>query len=334
MTDTALRPIGGPAAWQGATLLAERDWIRPLGEAAAGEIDAALAQVKRRGLDWRDLTADDFPLPTLSRTLADVADELEKGRGVVKLTGFPIDRYGEQDLRAAYYGVGCHLGTPVWQNGDRGLMRDIRDNGGTRVESSGALRWHNDRTDVVGLLCVRKAQAGGVSRIVSAVAIHDAMQARRPDLLQALYQDFYRSTVGDEVGAEAPYYPLPVFAQRDGYFTSHFSNTYIEQAQRFPEVPRLTAVQKEALAMLGDLAEALCFEMPLEPGDLQLLNNHLIYHGRTAFTDDAGSRQDRLLYRLWLSMPNSRPLPENHRVLWGSIEAGAIRGGAGGVRPQ
>jgi hypothetical protein len=329
MNDPSLKPIGGPAAWQGATLLAQRDWIRPLGDAAVAEIDAALAHVRKRGLDWRDLTADDFPLPTLSRTLAAIADELESGRGVVKLTGFPVARHDEPDLRALYYGVGCHLGTPVHQNGSRGLMRDIRDAGGTRVESAEALRWHNDRTDVVGLLCVRKAQAGGVSRIVSAVAIHDAMLARRPDLLRALYLDYYRSTLGDEVGAETPYYPLPVFAQRDGHFTSHFSNTYIEQAQRLPEVPRLTGAQKDALAMLGDLAEELCFEMPLEPGDLQLLNNHVIYHGRTAFTDDAGSRQDRLLYRLWLSMPNSRPLPESHRVLWGSVEAGALRGGFG-----
>jgi hypothetical protein len=329
MNDPSLKLIGGPGAWQGATLLAERDWIRPLGDGAVREIDAALAHVKKRGRDWRDLTADDFPLPTLARTLAGIADELESGRGVVKLTGFPVERYDEPDLRALYYGVGCHIGTPVHQNGSRGLMRDIRDAGGTRVESAEALRWHNDRTDVVGLLCVRKARAGGVSRIVSAVAIHDAMLARRPDLLRAMYQDFYRSTLGDEVGAETPYYPLPVFAQRDGYFTSHFSNTYIEQAQRFPEVPRLTGAQKDALAMLGDLAEELCFEMPLEPGDLQLLNNHVIYHGRTAFTDDAGSRQDRLLYRLWLSMPNSRPLPESHRVLWGSVEAGALRGGFG-----
>lgn len=329
MTDTALRPIGGPAAWRGATLLAQRNWIRPLGDTAAAEIDAALSQVKRRDMDWRELTAADFPLPTLSHTLAGIADELETGRGVVKVTGFPVDRYAEQDLRTAYYGVGCHIGTPVWQNGDRGLMRDIRDNGGTRVESNEGLRWHNDRTDVVTLLCVRKAAAGGISRIVSAVAIHDAMQARRPDLLAELYRDYYRSTVGDEVGAETPYYPLPVFALCDGHFTCNFSKTYIEAAQRFPDVPRLTAAQAEAVDMVIDLAEELCFEMPLEPGDLQLLNNHVIYHGRTPFTDDAASRQDRLLFRLWLSMPNSRPLPETHRVLWGRVEAGAIRGGAG-----
>ena len=38
--------------------------------------------------------------------------------------------------------------------------------------------------------------------------------------------------------------------------------------------------------MLMALAEELCFEMTLEPGDMQLINNHVIYHGRTAFEDD------------------------------------------------
>jgi hypothetical protein len=57
----------------------------------------------------------------------------------------------------------------------------------------------------------------------------------------------------------------------------------------------------------------------------------VIYHARTAFEDDAGSRQVRLLYRLWLSMPNSRALPPGHEVLWGAIEPGALRGGIGQV---
>jgi len=28
-------------------------------------------------------------------------------------------------------------------------------------------------------------------------------------------------------------------------------------------------------------------------------------------------------------MPNSRPLPEDHAVLWRNVEAGALRGGIG-----
>jgi hypothetical protein len=34
-----------------------------------------------------------------------------------------------------------------------------------------------------------------------------------------------------------------------------------------------------------------------------------------------------MLYRLWLSMPNSRALPPGFEVLRGSIEPGTLRGG-------
>lgn len=324
----SIHPIGGPAAWRGQTLLDDTRWVRPLDGADLTEIDSALAHVRLRGCDWSEITREDFPLDGLANTLSSVANELENGQGVVKLTGIPVDDYTEIDLRRLLFGIGTHLGTPVQQNGGRGLMRDICDSGGKRVDSNGPLRWHTDRTDVVGLLCVRRAKAGGISRIVSAVAIHDAILDRRPDLLATLYQDYHRSTVGDEVGAETLSYPLPVFALRDGHFTSHFSRTYIEQAQDVPGVPPLTDTQIEALDMLIDLAEEFCFEMPLAPGDLQLLNNHVIYHGRTPFEDSPGDRLDRLLLRIWLSMPNSRPLPESHKVVWGSVEAGALRGGA------
>jgi hypothetical protein len=64
---------------------------------------------------------------------------------------------------------------------------------------------------------------------------------------------------------------------------------------------------------------------------MQLLNNHVIYHARTAFEDDESTGEVRLLYRLWLAMPNSRPLPPGHEVLWGSIDAGALRGGIGQI---
>jgi hypothetical protein len=81
--------------------------------------------------------------------------------------------------------------------------------------------------------------------------------------------------------------------------------------------------------MLMALAGELAFEMTLEPGDIQFLNSHVTYHGRTPFEDDSAAGQDRLLYRVWLAMPNSRALPEGHDVLWGSIAPGARRGGIG-----
>ena len=68
--------------------------------------------------------------------------------------------------------------------------------------------------------------------------------------------------------------------------------------------------------------------MSFAPGDIQFVNNHVIYHARSAFEDD-DEGHGRLLLRLWLSMPNSRALPGDHEVLWCAVEAGALRGGIG-----
>jgi hypothetical protein len=325
-------PLEGPESWIGADIVDANDWRYPLSESDIGELDTALAHVNAAGWKWDEITKDRFPLGPLGDKLADVSEELESGCGVVKLSNLPVLRYSDEDLRSIFYGVGTHLGTPVGQNGARGLMRDIRDNsknGGKRVDSTDGLRWHTDRADVVGLLGVRSASSGGTSRLVSVPAIHNAMLERRPDLVDVLFDDFHRYSPRDEVGVEAGSYVLPVFGLREGYFTSHFSRTYIEQAEMLPDVPSLTLAQVEAIGLLCELADELGFEMPINPGDMQFLNNHVTYHGRTPFQDNGAGCDGRLLFRIWLSTPNSRPLPESHSVLWGSVEAGAIRGGAG-----
>jgi len=266
----------------------------------------------------------------------------------MKLKGFPVARHSEDDLRRMYWGLATHLGTPVFQNRSGELMRAIRDEGAhvgrtygetkdqsggrflssyARTLTNGGLRFHTDRTDVVGLLCVRQARSGGVSTLASTPAIHNAILARRPDLLDELFGDYWRSRFGEEGTTKETAYPLPIFGLRDGKFTSHYSLTFIEAAQMAPGVPKLTAKQKEAIDKLMATAQELCFEMTLEPGDLQLINSHVTYHGRTPFQDDAATGHDRLLLRLWLSMPNNRPLPKGHEILWRNIEAGQLRGG-------
>ena len=346
-------PLTGPSAWQGKDIRNSTRWIRQLSPQQIGEIEAALEAVK--GMPWQDIKREDFPLPSLDGLLDDIAGELENGCGIMKLKGFPVAHHSEDDLRRMYWGLGTHLGTPVFQNRSGELMRAIRDEGahvgrtygetkdktgGTflssyaRTLTNGGLRFHTDRTDVVGLLCVRQAMKGGVSTLASTPAIHNAILAKRPDLLDALFTDYWRSRFGEEgTGKDgssttrATAYPLPIFGVRDGKFTSHYSLTFIEAAQLAPDVPKLSAAQKEAIDMLMATAQELCFEMTLEPGDLQLINSHVTYHGRTPFEDDASSGHDRLLLRLWLSMPNNRPLPEGHEVLWRSIEPGQMRGG-------
>ena len=344
---TTRTPLAGPSVWLGQDIKDSRRWIRDLPAEALDELDAAIKSV--RGMPFHEITREDFALPMLSDLLDDVSDELENGSGIVKLRGLPVDKYSEDELRQMYFGLGTHIGTPVFQNRSGEMMRAIRDEGahvgrtygqvqgatkGTtflssyaRTLTNGGLRFHTDRTDVVTLLCVRQAQAGGVSKLASTPAIHNAILARRPDLLEVLFQDFWRSRFGEESTDKETVYKLPIFGLRDGKFTSHYSLTFIEAAELVPGVPKLTALQREAIEMLMAPAEELCFEMTLQPGDLQLINSHVTYHGRTPFQDDAASGHDRLLLRLWLTMRNNRALPEGHEILWRNVEAGQPRGG-------
>jgi hypothetical protein len=348
---TELAPISGACVWLGKDIAGSTRWVRDLGPADIAEIDAALEGVEGRGLAWHEIRRDDFPLPGMARLLSEISQELENGCGMTKLRGLPIARYSEDQLRRLYFGLGTNIGTPVFQNRSGELMRSIRDEGAevgkkygqiervrmadgkpflssyARTLSNGALRFHTDRTDAVALLCVRQAAKGGVSTICSSVSVMNEMLRRRPDLCALLFEPYYRSRHGEESETAENVYALPVFGVRDGRFTSHFSLTYIEAAQTVPGVPKISAAQTEALDMLLALAKELSFEMTLEPGDIQFLNSHITYHGRTPFEDDAPSGQDRLLMRLWLAMPNSRPLPKGQEVLWRSIEAGTLRGG-------
>ena len=339
-------PITGPAVWRGEDLAGSTDWIRPFSAAALAEIDAALRAVQARGLTWRDVRTADFPLPGLSADLAQVNRDLEWGRGLVLLRGLPVERYSEEELRTIWWGLGCHLGAAVHQNAHGELIGEVRDEvrlygevvepavpkregvtSRAKARSSGPLRWHTDRCDVVGLLCVRAARRGGTSRVVSVPAVSNAIRARRPDLHALLCADYHRSRQGEEAGGEASCYALPIFAMRDGKFTTQYSRTFVEAAQKIAGIPRLTAAQDEALDLLASVCDEYGYEMALEPGDIQLLNNHVIYHGRAAYEDAPEAVRDRLLMRLWLAPPDSRPLPEGFEVLWGTTRGGAVRGG-------
>ena len=79
--------------------------------------------------------------------------------------------------------------------------------------------------------------------------------------------------------------------------------------------------------LMAAVAEEVCLEAPFEVGDLQFLNQHVTYHGRTAF-QDGGPAARRVLLRIWLSAPFTRALPAGHAVQWGDVRAGALRGGA------
>ena len=91
----------------------------------------------------------------------------------------------------------------------------------------------------------------------------------------------------------------------------------------------LSSKQIEALDFLEEVAnepvQSVRFRQ--EPGDILLLNNWITLHRRSAFEDHEDPEERRRLFRIWLSMPNSRPIDPNFEANFGATGAGELRGG-------
>ena len=271
-----------------------------------------------------------------------ILDEVEHGCGVFLVRGLPIQGLTIQEIKEFYFQLGLKLGTPVFQDPHGIRIVDIRsteanyqnalhyqlklDGKNTRpYETNAAFRFHTDPCDVAGLLCIHNAIQGGENRIVSSVAIHNAIAEKDKDLLSALYECFYY-VKPPQSNKPFGYHQIPIFSLYQGYFKSHVVPELIRAAQTYSEVPRLNKLQIRALEYLEQLANdsSFYYELTLSPGDLLLVNNHVVYHARNSYQDGAIQRH---LLRLWLAVSNSRPLDPIHQTWFGDTNPGAIRGG-------
>ncbi|WP_280718354.1 TauD/TfdA family dioxygenase [Kitasatospora sp. MAP5-34] len=265
---------------------------------------------------------------------AELRERLAGGLGFVVATGFPVAGVDPREYEMAYWLLGLLLGRPVSQSGKGDLIGRVEDRGADisspvqrGYESSADLPFHVDRTDVVGLLCVRPAGSGGLSRVASSKAVHDLLAAERPDLLAELYQPLPNDRRGEEQPGEQPWSGIPVFSRTEGGFAARYVRRFIVGSQRHASAPRLTGSQTAAMDALDEILQrpGFALDMELREGDLQLINNFHILHARTAFTGGGG--RERLLLRLWLAFSGSPELPEHFASLYGATAGGSYRGG-------
>ncbi|MEL6503810.1 MAG: TauD/TfdA family dioxygenase [Pseudomonadota bacterium] len=303
--------IEGASVWTGAQYRDDDRWIYHLSDPELAALDDALSVQKASGKPFPDFGPENFPLPALSTRLGEIGEELENGRGFVVLRGLPVDRYSEDDLNCLYYGLGLNLGTPVGQNPQGDLLGQVMNVGdvndkNTRVYQTNAyLPYHTDPSDVVGLLCVRKAKAGGLSSLVSVHAVYNELLTRYPHYLGLFYKQWYYAHLGGDLPS-----PTSLFAMHEGKLNFRYLRQYIELGNEVRNQP-LSDVEREALDILDSIIAVpeLRIDMMLEPGDIQLANNHLVLHSRTSFEDYEEPDRRRKLLRLWLKMPNARKQP-------------------------
>jgi hypothetical protein len=315
-----LTPVEGPAVWEGSRIDLRKEGVRILSSAEIAEIDAALRHLNSLGeVDFPEITPDSFPLPRLGGYLAGLGEELRFGRGFLLFRGLPRERYSLDDLARIYAGLGAHIGRLSPQSYQGELLGHVIDVSDIESEArgyhaGGAQRMHTDNCDIVSLLCVRAAKSGGVSRFVSASAVHNRLLQERPDLLEALYGEyvFRRMERDAEYGDGRLVKNVVIFSRDTGQLICNVSGSYPHRAVRAGDAV-MSPRQIEALEEMKRISASpdLYLDMTIAEGDIQFLNNRTILHGRTGYEDWPDVAQRRHLMRLWLQMPSWPDLPDN-----------------------
>jgi Taurine catabolism dioxygenase TauD, TfdA family len=336
-TVTAMPPgdLEGAAAWRAADFTGE-DWVMRLTGVEVAEVEAAARRLATDPADLASVRAESFPLPSLARRLAALLhDQVLEGCGFAVLRGLDPARLSRRENAAAFLGIGAHLGVFRPQNAKGHILGHVKDLGRSGDDPTARLyqtherqTYHTDSCDVVGLMCLKPAKAGGRSSLVSSVTLYNEMRRRRPDLAAVLFEPIETDRRGEVGPGERPYFTIPVFNWHAERFAGIYQRQYIESARRFEEVGPLTAAQVEALDLLDGLAEdpALHIELDFLPGDIQLVNNHVLFHDRTAFEDWPEPSRRRHLLRLWLAPPDAQALAPVFSERFGTIAPGE-RGG-------
>lgn len=304
------QPIVSPAAWTGPEQAGRTDWVYRLTPAQTAELADLAARLVAEGRPVSEVGLADATLPGLAPLIARWRSELAEGRGFLLIKGLPVHAWSEEQASMAYWALGLHLGRPVPQNRQGDVLGHVRDVGedptvpGVRLYKTRAAQdFHTDGADIIGLFCLKPSKSGGLSRIVSSVSIFNEILRRRPDLVPLLFGDFYWDQEVEAAPGAKPWFKHPICQFKDGRLTTFFIGWYIRNAQRFPDVPKLTPQQAELLDLIEAIANDRAFhlDMDFEPGDIQVLKNAAILHARTAYEDWEAPELRRHLLRLWLA---------------------------------
>jgi len=237
---------------------------------------------------------------------------LRDGPGFCLIRGVPVEGRSRAALAALYTMIGRAIGRPTAQSFDGELITDVRDTGESPLDPDVRLYrtraeqdFHTDGADVIGLLCLQPARAGGASRIVSSVRVFQVVRALRPDLAPLLFEPWFFQLPGARARGLPEALPRPITTFDGRKLETFFIGWYLRNAQQLASVPPLDEARRELLALYEATANdpALSLDMELRPGDVQWLRNAFILHKRTAYEDHPEPARKRHLLRLWLASP-------------------------------
>ncbi|KAG9238649.1 hypothetical protein BJ875DRAFT_24228 [Amylocarpus encephaloides] len=313
--------ISGETVWKAEDYINNPErWVHVFNEVEISELSAVADRFIADGTPLTGISQSNFHLPNLSKLLSSIRTETLNGKGFILFKGFPVEKWGNHKSAVAYMGLGTYLGYFVSQNGRGHVLGHVKDVGDdpTQIDRVRIYRttarqfFHADDSDIVGLLCIARAQEGGESDIVSSHHVWNNLQKERPDVAETLAKPIWHiDRKGEESEGEEPYIKTSVFFLERGpnpRVYSKWDPYYVKSLGRFMDkgiIPQLSPEQVEAAKVLEETCHKLRLHMILEVGDIQFLSNEHVLHARTAYKDFAPPAPRRHLMRLWLATPEN-----------------------------
>src|SRR5262245_26269746 len=244
--------ITGSRAWRADTIDESAAWRYSLPAVFLAAVDEIMGQRPRRPEDITEV-----PEPMRSAgvgAMAPLRAALEDGRGFGIVGGIPPERYSGPELTVAYWLLGRFLGVPRAQNLQGALLYDVRDTGqdvryGARFSVTNAeSTFHTDNSfgaetvDIIGLLCVNPAKAGGLTQLVSAYSVHNELLAGSRENLATLQQPLHIERRAGYRPGEPPTARFPIFAWDGRQLTCRYLRYWVEVGHKVAEEP-LTPAQ-------------------------------------------------------------------------------------------
>lgn len=307
-----LEPVSAPAAWLPSELVANPSWrfeLEAFEVAHLVDVVSGLEPVLRGDANnLLKLCAEDFPLGSAAPKIAALRSSLANGVGVVLLGGLPVESLDTLTIATIYWGIGLHLGTPQPNNPEGDVLGHVTDLGKSRQDPTSRgyqtrelMDYHCDQSAIVGLMCVRTAKSGGVSRITSSLSMYNTLLERYPHYAQVLSEPMHWTKHGEMAVGAHPWYDSPVFNFDEGRLSVAFGPIHIIKGHNLPGSEPLPEINLEALRAAEKIADEQAISMEFRPGDMQFLNNFTMLHTRTAYVDWLEPERKRLLWRLWLA---------------------------------
>jgi Taurine catabolism dioxygenase TauD, TfdA family len=314
--------IDGPSVWKCRDVRPEEYQI-VLSATCLDEIRRAADEIRAFPLPTVLRGPDDFAMPACRREMARVREVLDHGRRFAIVDRLPMAEIGATEATAIYWLLSSMVSRPVAQKLDGTMIYDVLDTGQQALPGSGIrpdktnieIRFHNDNAyndtppDYVGLLCLRQAQSGGHSRVISFHTVHNALQMCYPDRLERLYRHFWFDRQREFRPGESPIFSAPIFENAGG-LRARFSAHQINGGYVLRRKP-IDRDGEAAIAAVLDIfdEEELSVDFDLEPGQIQFVDNRALGHSRTAFVDHPEPDRKRHLVRLWLRGRGRRAYP-------------------------